>query len=125
MQETTPEQSPVTRDLSFNMDGTIDPAQLEGLPQDFIDRVNSPEFIADAAKRITAHRMEQLALYRFRENAAKIRAEAARQAQLRRPKGVSGRQRKRLRRAATKSARVTIPSGENTDDQPAAPAHES
>ena len=97
-----------TRDLTFNLDGTIDPEQLVGFPQEFIDRVNSPEFIAETYKRITAQRKSDLSVHLFRQRAAEVRRGAQAQADLRRPKGVSGRQRKRLRRAASQIARATI-----------------
>lgn len=44
------------RELVFNVNGTIDPVQLEGMPQEFIDRVTSPEFIRAARARIRAER---------------------------------------------------------------------
>ena len=106
--------------LTFNLDGSIDPEQLVGLPQDVIDRLTSPEFQKEAAARIDAHRREQVALYRFRQNAAKIREAAQREHEARRPTGVSGRQRKRLRRAARKQASATMLSSEegiNNADQ--------
>lgn len=104
-----------TRQLTFNLDGTIDPEQLVGFPQEFIDRVNDPEFIADTKKRIDAQRIKDLTVYRFRQRAAEVRRGAQAQAELRRPKGVSGRQRKRLRRAASRIARATILSGVETN----------
>ena len=104
-----------TLNLTINLDGTIDPEQLVGFPQEFIDRVNDPEFIADMKKRIDALRIKDLTVYRFRQRAAEVRRGAQAQAELRRPKGVSGRQRKRLRRAARKVASATILSGVETN----------
>ena len=116
----TNQQKPADLNLTFNLDGSIDPEQLTGLPQDVIDRLTSPEFQKEAAARIDAHRREQVALYRFRQNAAKIREAAQREHEARRPTGVSGRQRKRLRRAARKQASATMHSsaeGINNADQ--------
>ena len=42
------------RTLTFNEDGSIDPAQLEGMPQDLIDRVTDPEFRERARQAIAA-----------------------------------------------------------------------
>jgi len=38
--------------ITFNLDGTVDPEQLEGMPQEFIERVTTPEFQAQARKEI-------------------------------------------------------------------------
>ena len=107
MQEKQPDSVP-TLNLTFNLDGSIDPALLVGLPQELVDRVTSPEFKKEAEARIRSHRMQTLAVHRFRERAAEVRAAADLQHQLRRPDGVSGRQRKRLKRAARKLARVNL-----------------
>lgn len=107
-----------TRNLTFNLDGTIDPEQLVGFPQEFIDRVTSPDFIAETEKRIDAQRKRDLSVHLFRQRAAEVRAAAHQEHELRRPKGVSGRQRKRLRRNARKVARATILSGAATDGKP-------
>ena len=114
----TNQQKPTDLNLTFNLDGSIDSEQLVGLPQDVIDRLTSPEFKKEAASRIDAHRREQVALYRFRQNAAKIRQAAQREHESRRPTGVSGRQRKRLRRAARKLASATMLSGVETNGKP-------
>ena len=92
--------------LVFELDGTIDPAQLEGLSPETRALITSPEFVARAAERIASHRRTLLARKLFEEKAAKIRAEANRQHEIRRPTGLSGRQRKRLRRAARKAAKA-------------------
>ena len=84
------------RSLTFNEDGSIDPAQLEGMPQDLIDRVTDPEFQARARQAIAAEK-NRASFYR---GARVIRDQAAAEAVSRRPRGVSGRQRKRLRRIA-------------------------
>jgi hypothetical protein len=106
------------RNLTFNLDGSIDPEQLVGMPQEIIDRVTSPEFQKEAAATIASHRRSQVAEYNFRKRAREIRAAAAAEHELRRPSGISGRQRNRLRRAARKSARATILSGVQTDGKP-------
>jgi hypothetical protein len=87
------------RQLTFNDDGTLDPSQLEGLPQDFIDRVTAPEFVAQARKQIALARAKDLAKAQMEQRAKDERAEQQARSILRRPPGVSGRQRKRLRRA--------------------------
>lgn len=118
----TPAPAPTevpTLNLTFNLDGTIDPEQLIGLPQELIDRVTSPEFQKEALARITAHRRTQLSVHLFRQRAAEVRKAADLEHQARRPSGVSGRQRKRLRRAARKQARVNLLSGVETDGKPA------
>jgi|GEM_PF-6935260 hypothetical protein len=84
------------RSLTFNEDGSIDPAQLEGMPQDLIDRVTDPEFQARARLAIAAEK-QRASFYR---GARQIRDQAQLAAIARRPRGVSGRQRKRLRRVA-------------------------
>ena len=38
--------------LVFNWNGTIPAEQLEGVPQDLVDRITSPEFVAQAKKQI-------------------------------------------------------------------------
>jgi len=104
MEENTKEQ----RGLVFNEDGTIDPAQLAGMPQEFIDRVQSPEFIANAKRQIQERRVADHSLGLYRKKVAKIEAAARVEHAQRRPNGVSGRQRKRLRRLARKLARATL-----------------
>jgi len=84
------------RTLTFNEDGSIDPAQLEGMPQDLIDRVTDPEFRERARQAIAAEK-DRASFYR---GARLIRNEAIAEAAARRPRCVSGRQRKRLRRTA-------------------------
>ena len=116
-----------TLNLTFNLDGTIDPEQLVGLPQELIDRVSDPAFQKEAEARIRSHRMQALAIHRFKERAAGIRKVAEVQHQARRPDGVSGRQRKRLRRAARKAASVTLKSnpGGNSNAERELPNHKS
>ena len=104
MEENTKEQ----RGLVFNEDGTIDPAQLAGMPQEFIDRVQSPEFIANAKRQIQERRVADYSFDLYRKRVAKIEAAARIEHAQRRPNGVSGRQRKRLRRLARKLARATL-----------------
>ena len=94
------------RTLTFNLDGSIDPAQLDGMPQDFIDRVTSPEFQRKAAAQIRAAIDRQ----RTVQDGRAIRAFAQRQHNARRPDGVSGRQRKKLRRIARKVASAKMQS---------------
>jgi len=84
--------------ITFNDDGSVDPAQLEGMPQDVIDRLTDPEFQERARVAIAAER----ARVAFHRGARQIRDMAAVEAASRRPRGVSGRQRKRLRRVARK-----------------------
>ena len=107
-----------TLNLTFNLDGTIDPEQLIGLPQELIDRVTSPEFQKEAAARITGQRKRDLSVHLFRKRAAEVRAAAHAQHEARRPSGLSGRQRKRLRRAARKVGSAKILSGVATDGKP-------
>ena len=87
------------KQLVFNPDGTLDLAQLEGMPAEFIERVQSPEFIA--------HAKQQIELI---ERGRRMRAQAHLEAQARRPEGVSGRQRVRLRRLVRKIARARLAS---------------
>ena len=94
------------RTLTFNDDGTIDPEQLEGMPEDFIDRVKSPEF--QAKTQIAIHRHKDI--QRVLADARKIKERAHAEHEARRPSGVSGRQRKRLRRLARISGRATMKS---------------
>ena len=101
MEENTKEQ----RGVVFNEDGTIDPAQLAGMPQEFIDRVQSPEFIANAKRQIQERRVADYSLGLYRKKVAKIEAAARVEHAQRRPNGVSGRQRKRLRRLANAGTR--------------------
>ena len=96
MSENAPEQ----RTLTFNDDGTIDPAQLEGMPQEFIDKVTAPDFIIRARLQIAADKERQS----FLRGAREIRRRAQSEHEARRPSGVSGRQRKRLRRLARKAS---------------------
>ena len=102
--------APPQRQLTFNDDGTLDPAQLEGLPQDFIDRVTAPEFVAQARKQIAAKRIADHLASLPSVPQPTGRRESQRmvpfrpippgaQDVARRPEGISGRQRKRLRRA--------------------------
>lgn len=104
------------RQLMFNDDGTIDPGQLEGLPQEFIDRITDPAFVETARKQIAAKRIAEH-LARLPDD-PKPRQQTGRREMrrkvpftpshalphgaqdiTRRPEGLSGRQRKRLRRA--------------------------
>jgi hypothetical protein len=87
------------RQLTFNTDGTIDPAQLEGLDPEAIARFTSPEFVAQAKREIAKQES-------FRRASAQIKAAVNRRHELRRPSGVSGRQRKLLRKAASRLARA-------------------
>jgi len=88
--------------LVFNDDGTIDPAQLEGLPEEVRARLTSPEFIARARVQI-AYAKKQAEL---RRQAATVRALAAQEHEIRRPSGLSGRQRKRLRKAVRRAMKI-------------------
>ncbi len=44
--------------LVFDWDGTISKEQLEGIPQELVDRVTTPEFVAMAKAAITKARRE-------------------------------------------------------------------
>lgn len=101
MEETKQEQ----RSLTFNEDGTIDPDQLVGLDPDLVAKITSPDFIVRAKEGIAADK----ARVSFLAGARQIR-EAAHAAHVtRRPVGVSGRQRKRLRKLARLAARIQAP----------------
>ena len=117
MEENTKEQ----RGLVFNEDGTIDPAQLAGMPQEFIDRVQSPEFIANAKRQIQERRVADYSLGLYRKKVAKIEAAARVEHAQRRPNGISGRQRKRLRRLARKLAAIESSSGNGSEARVASP----
>jgi len=95
MEETKQEQ----RALTFNEDGTIDAEQLVGLPQELVDRVTDPEFVARAKEGIEREKARQS----FMRGVQIIKARALAEHQARRPDGVSGRQRKRLRRLVRKT----------------------
>ncbi len=84
--------------LTFNDDGSIDPAQLEGMPQELVDKVTDPEFQVRAREYIAAEK----ARASFQRGASQIRAAARTEHAGRRPKGISGRQRKKLRKLARK-----------------------
>ena len=117
MEENTKEQ----RGLVFNEDGTIDPAQLAGMPQEFIDRVQSPEFIANAKRQIQERRVADYSLGLYRKKVAKIEAAARVEHAQRRPNGISGRQRKRLRRLARKLAAIGSSSENDSEARAASP----
>jgi hypothetical protein len=117
MEENTKEQ----RGVVFNEDGTIDPAQLAGMPQEFIDRVQSPEFIANAKRQIQERRVADYSLGLYRKKVAKIEAAARVEHAQRRPNGVSGRQRKRLRRLARKLAAIGSSSENDSEARAASP----
>jgi len=117
MEENTKEQ----RGVVFNEDGTIDPAQLAGMPQEFIDRVQSPEFIANAKRQIQERRVADYSLGPYRKKVAKIEAAARVEHAQRRPNGVSGRQRKRLRRLARKLAAIGSSSENDSEARAASP----
>jgi len=104
----TNEADAPTINVTFNLDGSIDPEQLVGLPPEVVERLTSPEFQKEAAAKITAMRKRDLSVHLFRKRAAEVRAAAHAQHESRRPSGVSGRQRKRLRRMARKTARANL-----------------
>lgn len=91
--------------LIFNDDGTLDPEQLEGLPDEMRARVTSPEFVAMARKQIAAQRkMEER-----RESVAKRFTPVKRYGTIRHaPQGVSRREYRETLRAAK---RVLKPGG--------------
>ena len=89
-----------SRALTFNEDGTIDPEQLVGLAPDLVAKIISPEFIARAREGIAADK----ARISFQAGARQIRDAAQTMHIVRRPAGVSGRQRKKLRKLARKVA---------------------
>ena len=84
--------------LTFNDDGTIDPEQLVGMPQELIDRVTDPEFQVRARQMIASEK----ARVSFLAGARQIRDAAQQIHRARRPEGLSGRQRKKLRKLARK-----------------------
>ena len=88
------------RQLIFNDDGTIDPAQLDGLAPDVVARLTSPDFIATARRQIAVEKAKAS----FARGAQQIRAQAHRSSIERRPPGISGRQRRMLRKLARKVA---------------------
>ncbi len=94
------ENAPQQRTLTFNDDGTIDPAQLEGMSQEFIDKVTAPDFVIRARLQIAADKERQC----FLRGARWIKDRAQSEHEARRPSGISGRQRKRLRRLARKAS---------------------
>ena len=98
------ENAPQQRTLTFNDDGTIDPAQLEGMSQEFIDKVTAPDFIIRARLQIAADKERQS----FLRGAREIRRRAQSEHEARRPSGISGRQRKRLRRLARKVTNAAV-----------------
>lgn len=87
------------RQLTFNEDGTIDPSQLEGMDQATIDRLTAPDFVAMARQQIAANKARES----FRRGAAQIKAQARQEHEMRRPTGISGRQRRLLRKACRKN----------------------
>ena len=94
MEETKQHQ----RTLTFNDDGSIDPAQLEGMSQELIDQVTDPEFQLRAKQAIAMEKQRAS----FHRGALQIKAAARSVAAARRPAGVSGRQRRLLRKLARK-----------------------
>ena len=98
------------RNLTFNDDGTIDPAQLEGLPADFVERVTSPAFIEEARKRIHLQKAKDRLQREMDRRARKTGRRESKRTWVykevdeqivrpdRRPPEMSGRQRKRGRR---------------------------
>lgn len=90
------------RNLTFRLDGTIDPAELEGMPEELVKRVTSPEFIEGARKAIAADIQQKKRAEQLRRDGLVIRQLAAQEHEARRPSGLSGRQRKRLRKALRK-----------------------
>jgi hypothetical protein len=87
------------RGLIFEQDGTISPEQLAGLDPEVAARLTSPDFIAQAKREIA--RQESL-----KRAGEQIRNAAQRAHELRRPSGVSGRQRRKLRKLASRVARA-------------------
>lgn len=94
--------------LTFNEDGTVNPEDLAGYPQAFIDKVTSSEFIAQARHAIAQDKLRQQALARVQGDIRKTREKAIVEQQSRRPSGISGRQRKLLRRTIRKVRSATI-----------------
>ena len=112
--------------LIFNPDGTIDPAQLAGMDPEAVARLTSPEFIAEAKKRIQLQMAKDRLQREIDRRARKTgrREDPSRRRTVpfrpagsiapdpkRRPEDVSGRQRKRLRRAASRLARAAQKGG--------------
>ena len=98
------ETQQINSPLIFESDGSILPENLVGLPEELVARVTTPEFKAQAAKSIAQEKRTA----QFLQDAKTIRARARRQHEQRRPSGVSGRQRKRLRKLARLDAKGEI-----------------
>ena len=64
------------RTLTFRLDGTIDPAELEGMPEDFVTRVTSPEFVEQARMRIALDIQANQRRQAFLEQAAAVKRAA-------------------------------------------------
>ena len=90
--------------LTFNEDGTIDREQLAGYPQELIDQVTDPDFQERARQMIALDIRRQHALAQLRRDIALTREKAIIEREARRPSGISGRQRKALRRIVRKIA---------------------
>ena len=85
--------------LSFRLDGTIDPAQLEGMPEEFVRRVTDPEFVEQARLRIALDIQANKRRSAFFEQAAAVKRAAIAVHESRRPSNLSGRQRKLWRKS--------------------------
>ena len=101
--------------LTFNDDGTIDPEQLVGMPQELIDRVTDPEFQVRARQMIASEK----ARVSFLAGARQIRDAAQQIHRARRPEGLSGRQRKKLRKLARKLPMLGFTSKQEGSDDDA------
>ena len=97
------------RTLTFNEDGTLNPEDLEGYSPEAIAEMTSPEFIERARQMIAESKLRDKRLAQVRRDIEETRQKAILHQQSRRPSGISGRQRKRLRRIARKveSARLS------------------
>lgn len=109
------------RQLVFNPDGTIDPEQLAGLDPEVVARFTSPDFIAEAKKKIQLQMAKERLQREIDRRAGKTgrredpsrrrmvpfkAADAVHANPHRRPDGVSGRQRRKLRKLASRVARA-------------------
>lgn len=94
------ETKEINSSLIFESDGSILPENLVGLPEELVARVTTPEFKAQAAREIAAAKRRE----QFAQDARAIRARAQREHEQRRPSGVSGRQRKKLRKVSRVAA---------------------
>lgn len=90
------------RTLTFNEDGTLNPEDLEGYSPEAIAEMTSPEFVERARQMIAEAKLRDQRLAQLRRDIEATREKAILEREARRPSGISGRQRKRLRRTVRK-----------------------